>query len=227
MTVCSGAEGASYEAHPYFGESILNVLNTFYNNDLDNIGEPDRWVLSHHIGEQLTTIPAQFRVVRLPLGSGCHRVSRIASPASVMAAHQIHRPSRLYKMFTTEGGIRVPFIVRYPPLNGKPNFTPGSHNDAFSTVMDLAPTMLEIAGVAHPAREGELGEFRGRQVEPMRGSSWINWIEGEADRVHDEGLPHGWELHGRAALRIGNWKIVWIREPEYLACAQVLADPCR
>jgi arylsulfatase A-like enzyme len=199
-------------------------------SDLDWLcNEPDFQVAAN----DLTTVWSlkkrlqRGRELVLLVGSGCHRVSRTASPASVMAAHQIHRPSRLYKMFTTEGGIRVPFIGRYSPLNGKPNFTPGSHNDAFSTAMDLAPTMLEIAGVAHPARDGELGEFRGRQVEPMRGSSWVNWIEGEADRVHDEGLPHGWELHGRAALRIGNWKIVWIGEPEDLAGAQVLADPCR
>lgn len=36
----NGAEGASYEAFPFFGDSIMAVLDEFYDNSLENIGEP-------------------------------------------------------------------------------------------------------------------------------------------------------------------------------------------
>lgn len=44
-------------------------------------------------------------------------------------------PSRLYKMYSTEGGIRVPMVVRYPPAWRKQEIV-----KAFATCMDIAPT---------------------------------------------------------------------------------------
>jgi arylsulfatase len=80
-------------------------------------------------------------------------------------------PSRLYKMYTTEGGIKVPFIIHYPQFaREKQN---GVIIDAFSSVMDICPTILELAGVTHPASQMATGTFRGRSVEPMRGKSWV------------------------------------------------------
>ena len=37
----NGAEGAACEAYPVVGPSIMRSLQRWYNNDLDNIGEPD------------------------------------------------------------------------------------------------------------------------------------------------------------------------------------------
>ena len=79
-------------------------------------------------------------------------------------------------------------------------------------MMDIMPTILDLAGVPHPAQGGQKRQFLGRTVEPMRGRSWVPWIKGKEDRVHADGQVHGWELHGRAALRIGDWKMVYIGE---------------
>lgn len=117
-------------------------------------------------------------------------------------------PSRGWKTWPTEGGIRCPCVVRYPPLNAVPNAI--SHS--FTTVMDLFPTVLELAGV--PDHEGL---FKGREVERLRGRSWLSHL-GSQDycktTVHDEQAHvHGWELLGLRAIRRGPFKAIWMHEP--------------
>src|ERR1700677_377865 len=56
-------------------------------------------------------------------------------------------PSRLYKTHTAEGGIRV---VAF--MTGAPFARQGAISHDFATAMDIAPTLLELAGVEHPGR---------------------------------------------------------------------------
>lgn len=120
-------------------------------------------------------------------------------------------PSRLYKMYSTEGGIRVPLIVRYAGFERSKQG--GAIVDAFSTVMDIAATVLDLAGIEHPGRDRL---FRGRSVEPLRGKSWAGFFTdaGSAsgmNAIHGPDDPAvGWELFGRAALRQGSWKVVYL-----------------
>jgi len=79
----------------------------------------------------------------------------------------------------------------------------------FSTVMDLAPTILEMAGVKHPAPT-----YQGREVVPMRGTSMVPYLQGQAAKIHGEDFINGWETCGRAAVRKGDWKIVFIPKPK-------------
>jgi arylsulfatase A-like enzyme len=79
---------------------------------------------------------------------------------------------------------------------------------AFSTVMDIAPTVLQLAGVAHPGTE-----YKGREVAPVRGRSLLPYLSGEADTVHDDVTATGWELFGRRAIRQGDWKAIHLPEP--------------
>lgn len=74
-------------------------------------------------------------------------------------------PSRLYKLYTTEGGVRVPCVTRFPGFEG------GVKHE-FGTVMDIAPTILDMAGVKHPAPN-----FHGREVTSMRGKSMVPWFK--------------------------------------------------
>ncbi|KKA22763.1 Arylsulfatase [Rasamsonia emersonii CBS 393.64] len=117
-------------------------------------------------------------------------------------------PSRLYKAYTTEGGVRVPFLARFPKSVEVAEHAKGI-TDQFTTVMDLAPTILEMAGVQHPAPT-----YQGREVVPMRGKSFYPWATGKADRIHEKDFIQGWETCGRAALRYGDWKIVYIPKPK-------------
>ena len=63
----NGAEGASYEAYPVFGPALVQTINNHYNNELDNIGEPDSEGPVYATRMRLKT---RFRLVRQPLGSG-------------------------------------------------------------------------------------------------------------------------------------------------------------
>ncbi|KAI1074998.1 putative arylsulfatase [Whalleya microplaca] len=116
-------------------------------------------------------------------------------------------PSRGFKAWTTEGGIRCPCIVRYPPL-AQPK---GSIAHEFTTVMDILPTILDMAGIEHPG-----SHFRGREVVTPRGRSWVPFLNGKAENVHENGTQDvtGWELFGRRAIRRGNWKAVFTPGPD-------------
>ncbi|MGH8465572.1 MAG: arylsulfatase, partial [Pseudomonas sp.] len=78
----------------------------------------------------------------------------------------------------------------------------------FSTVMDITPTLLDLAGVRHPGTR-----WRGRDVAALRGKSWLGYLSGETEQVHDENTVTGWELFGRRAIRQGQWKAVYIPGP--------------
>lgn len=56
-------------------------------------------------------------------------------------------PGLLYKMFTSDGGIRVPFTMRYPRLERS---STGEVGLCFATEMDIMPTVLDLCGVKHP-----------------------------------------------------------------------------
>jgi len=115
---------------------------------------------------------------------------------------QAATPFQLWKAFPTDGGVRVPAIVRLG-ASGRRGVL-----DTVVTVKDVAPTLLELAGVRHPAPT-----FEGRPVAPLEGRSLLPLVKGESAAVHGDDFTMGWELFGRRALRRGNWKIVWLFEP--------------
>jgi arylsulfatase len=89
---------------------------------------------------------------------------------------------------------------------------PDAITHKFTTVMDILPTVLELAGV--PAPEGT---FHGREIAPIKGKSWVQHLKSPdytASSVHDENYHvHGWELVGLRAIRKGPWKAVWMHPP--------------
>ncbi|MBV9842984.1 MAG: sulfatase-like hydrolase/transferase [Sphingomonadaceae bacterium] len=109
-------------------------------------------------------------------------------------------PSRLVKTFTTEGGIRVPAFIHYPAAARG-----GAISDIFSTAMDVAPTLLDLADVRHPGTW-----YKGREIFEQRGRSLRPWLEGRAEAVHPPGTSTGWELFGRRAIRKDDWKAVYV-----------------
>jgi arylsulfatase len=109
-------------------------------------------------------------------------------------------PFRMFKAFTTEGGIRSPAIVRYPKT-----VSSGTTYREMTTVMDVLPTILELAEIEHPYPQS----FQGREVLPLRGASMLPALSGDSVTVHSEDYVMGWELFGHRAIRQGDWKIVW------------------
>lgn len=110
-------------------------------------------------------------------------------------AHATTAPGRHYKSHVAEGGIHAPaFLWRAGPAGqGAIARTP-------VTVMDIAPTLLELAGVAHP------GSREGRAIAPLRGRSLGPLFEQPTARIHPVDAGFGVELFGRRAMREGDWK---------------------
>jgi arylsulfatase len=117
-------------------------------------------------------------------------------------AHASSAVNSLYKGYSAEGGIRCPLIIKMPGQQ-KGN----QMSIAFTTIMDLAPTFLEIAGGTYPS------SFEGKQLTPFRGESLLPFLNGRKKYVHNEDYVMGWELFGRCAIRKGKWKITKIERP--------------
>ena len=107
---------------------------------------------------------------------------------------------KLHKGFPTEGGTHVAAFVRYPEM-----IKPAISSD-FIFIKDVAPTILELAGIEHPGHE-----YDGHTIEPMGGVSFVSLLEGHAGS--DEDRVTGIELLGKRAIRKGNWKLVHMPEP--------------
>ncbi len=111
-------------------------------------------------------------------------------------------PFRLFKSFPSEGGVRAPAIFKDPSRVQRTGLVA-----PFSTVKDITPTILELAGVEHPK------SFAGREVAPLQGTSMAAYLAGTAPSIHDDDEVMGWELFGRRAIYKGQWKLVWLWEP--------------
>jgi arylsulfatase len=112
-------------------------------------------------------------------------------------------PFRIYKGWVSEGGIRSPLIVSGPGVQGAGEI----NKTAVLHVMDIVPTVLELAGVEHPTT------YEGSKVAPVQGKSWVAMLDGsiQSPRTSDDWL--GWELFGNRAIRQGDWKISWLYRP--------------
>ncbi len=104
-------------------------------------------------------------------------------------------PHRRHKTWVHEGGISTPLIAHWPQGIAAKNelrLTPGH-------VIDIVPTVLEIAGVAKPA------EWNGHSIPPAPGRSLVKTFASDV-AIERESL---WWLHeGHRAIRVGNEKLV-------------------
>jgi arylsulfatase len=112
-------------------------------------------------------------------------------------------PSRMFKAFTAEGGIRAPLIVKLPGMMANA----GGVNHSFVHVRDIMPTILDVAEVEPPR------EVSGRQVLPMHGGSLLDFLEGNVETPYPGASQVGYELFGMKAYFDGDWKILWMPPP--------------
>ena len=105
-------------------------------------------------------------------------------------------PFKLFKYYSTEGGIVTPLIITGNQVARKPGF-----QNTFISVMDLAPTFLELAGIKYPEF------YNNNSVLPMLGESCLSYISGKSNAVHDSNYVFGLEHDGQCMLIKGNWKI--------------------
>jgi len=107
-------------------------------------------------------------------------------------------PLNMYKFYAGEGGIRVPLIIA-----GVPGMARGEIQRSLAHVTDIAPTLLDLAGVAPPGIS-----YGGRPIEPLTGHSLVPVLTGKAQRVYGPDETKGYELSGNKALFKGDLKLV-------------------
>ena len=113
-------------------------------------------------------------------------------------AEAITAPYRDSKASVYEGGLRVAAFASWVGLA-----VPGAVSSHYLTNMDVMPTLLELAGVAHPAPR-----FAGREVQPMRGRSFAGLLRGDDAPVHPDDEAIALSSAGRHFMQRGDWKIL-------------------
>jgi arylsulfatase len=111
-------------------------------------------------------------------------------------------PFRLFKTFTTEGGIRVPLIIKMPGQSKNA----GSWNHSFVHVTDVMPTLLKLAEVPYPDK------YKDVKIHRLIGKSMLPVLKGDSTQIHsNDGM--GWELFEMKAYIKSQWKILRLPLP--------------
>lgn len=104
-----------------------------------------------------------------------------------------------------EGGVRVPFIARWP---GK--IVPGGTTDLLAYFPDILPTIGEATGAKVPA--------------DVDGISLLPTLTGEAGAQKKHDYLY-WEINGWVAIRKGNWRAVKPNKGKSWELYDVASDP--
>ena len=110
-------------------------------------------------------------------------------------ANASNTPFRMYKHWVHEGGISSPFIAHWPAgIEAK-----GAIHHEPCHLIDIAPTLYELAGAHYPSNHG------GHEIGGLEGVSLLPALRGEA-LVRP--APIFFEHEGNRAVRTGQWKLV-------------------
>ncbi|MCR9291596.1 MAG: arylsulfatase [bacterium] len=117
-------------------------------------------------------------------------------------ANMCNAPLRLYKQYAHHGGTLTPMIAHWP--NGIR--TPGRLCRFPSHIVDIMPTLVELAATDYPTQLGE------QQIKPMEGQSLVPALQGSASA---RSKPIFWEFSGNHAIRDADWKLVAERSKDW------------
>jgi len=109
-------------------------------------------------------------------------------------ANVSNTPFREYKHYTHEGGISTPLIMHWPKnIKAK-----GKITTQMGHVIDLMPTILEVAGAKYPE------QLNGNEINSLNGKSLLSAAMGHP---FDRG-PLFFEHEANRAVISGDWKLV-------------------
>ena len=108
------------------------------------------------------------------------------------------------KRFMYEESHRTPLMIRYPPLTAD-----GSTTDALTLNIDLAPTLLELAGTTVPA------ELQGRSLLPvLAGETPDDWRDEVYYRYYQQ-MNSYHRVARHEGVRDARYKLIHFTEPGY------------
>ncbi|TDP88026.1 arylsulfatase [Aquabacterium commune] len=155
-----------------------------------------------NVADRASAIPRDNRLANI--GKASSYVSYGPNWAQIGAL-----PYSLFKGYSREGGTTVPTIVRYPSALAKgkqPRGAVGGVSRVPGHVTDIAPTLLQLAGVAYPEKLGQ------QPAPALQGRSLLPVLSGQVTEL-SERFDKGWELFGQKAYRQGDWKVVYSVPP--------------
>ncbi len=157
-------------------------------------------------------------------------------------------PLQGFKGLATEGGVRVPLLISLPPqltlkktpsnhltnhlapdllTDDRPKPEQATANSIvrdYVSVMDITPTLLDLAGIKPPGMK-----YRGRQVHLINGDSLYPLLTKKVDHIERKNTSAGFELFGHQAQFSGPWKILKQQPPfgnkQQWALYNILTDP--
>ncbi|MFN8052693.1 MAG: arylsulfatase [Acidimicrobiales bacterium] len=140
------------------------------------------------------------------LAADLARIDEIGGPTTIPHyprgfAMACGTPFRLYKINTHAGGHQVPMIIRAPG-----HLTdPGAWRDQYTYVTDMAPTLLELCGLAKP------DERNGHALKPFDGTSFVATLDdADAPTAHTEQYT---EMIGHRGYYRDGWEAVTLHQP--------------
>lgn len=110
-------------------------------------------------------------------------------------ANMCNTPLRLYKQYAHEGGSSTPLIAHWP----KGISARGELTGFTSHLVDIMPTLVEVAGAKYPKTRD------GQDITPMEGVSLVRAFRGTQFFGRD---PLYWDFNANHAMRAGKWKLV-------------------
>lgn len=114
-------------------------------------------------------------------------------------ANAVNTPFRYWKAEAYKGGMQTPLIVHWPAGLRTP---PGSFTHQRGHIIDLLPTILEVAQVDYPET------FAGRRINPVDGLSLLPVLRGEEREGHPVLC---FEHEGHKSIIRGPWKANQLR----------------
>jgi arylsulfatase len=113
-------------------------------------------------------------------------------------ADAVNAPFRDGKGTVYEGGVRVAAFANWSEIK-----KPASVYPQYLNNMDVLPSLLDLAGITHPAPR-----FNGRDVLPARGKSFAQVLRGDISPIHADDEAITLSGAGKHFVQRGSWKLL-------------------
>ncbi|WP_445115639.1 arylsulfatase [Acinetobacter sp. WZC-1] len=139
-----------------------------------------------------------------PMGDADNRYENIGNATSYVYmgprwAEVSSTPFTYWKSAASEGGVRVPLLVKYPSQISKDR----GINNNFATVRDIFPTVMELAGI----QAKDIYSTTSKKIKPS-GFSLFPALKSNTARIRPVNYYDFKELHGSRYAKNDEWKLV-------------------
>lgn len=175
----------------------------------DRVGDVIQYLKKHQLYDNTLIVfmsdnGAEGGDHNFPMGDADNRYENIGNASSYVYmgprwAEVSSTPFTHWKSAASEGGVRVPFIVKSPVQISKQH----GINNNFATVRDIFPTVMELAGI----QNNQVYPTSSTKIKPS-GFSLIPAFKDNTARIRPVNYYDFKELHGSRYAKTDEWKLV-------------------